>query len=314
MLNSKSIELSIIIVSYNVQELLLTCLHSLQRFVCKNITTEIIVIDNHSLDDSCIKIKELFPEVILIENSNNLGFSAANNQGFSLARGNFILMLNPDTEMVDNSIEKALTFFQTQKEKSILLGAGLLYGNKTKQVSCWKFPKVANHLLELLFLSKWMDFCSYKNLDYTTEVDAVSGAVILMRKETLNRLNGLDEYLFWMDDIDLCKRNRDNGGSTVYFPEFRVIHHIGQSAKKNQKVAIANQIISKLKYYKKHRQYKAFYLSCIVFYLQIISRMIVFTFLGWGSSSYKEKAHAYAYIFRRYPGQAIGSKKVTEWY
>ncbi len=300
MLNPRPVELSIVIVSYNVQDLLLKCLYSLQNYVSKNLITEIIVVDNHSNDSTCTKIKELFPEVRLIENKSNAGFSAANNQGFKLAAGRFIFMLNPDTELVDRSIESAIEFLAKHQQKQVLLGPRLMYPNRNSQVSAWKFPQLANHLLELFFLSNWIDLCSYGNLKQTSEVDAVSGAAILMSKETLNKLEGLDEYLFWMDDTDLCKRNNEKGGMTVYFPEFQVIHHIGQSAKRNWNIVIANQIISKLKYYKKHRQYLAFYISSLLFFLQIISRVIIFALLGFFSVQYKEKNKAYSYTFKRY--------------
>jgi hypothetical protein len=301
MSSQPKIVLSVVIVSYNVKDFVLDAISSIYQFC--SVSTQIIVADNNSNDGTIEAIKTQFPDVILIENKENVGFSAANNQCFELCEGDYVLMLNPDAKLIDNSFMKMFEHLPGAKDtENILIGPKLINTDNTHQVSCWKFPSPLQHLLELFFLNVFIDTTVYKSdeLKQTTQVDFLSGACILMRKTTLNILKGLDVNLFWMDDVDFGKRNILNGGKNIYFPEATVKHHIGQSSKKNQNIVISNQIISKLKFYKKHHQLFYFYSSVPIFLLQILTRIPLFFIVGIIKSTYMIKAKAYTYTLSKF--------------
>lgn len=290
--------LTVVIVSYNVKDFLLNCLHSVNEFI--TLPKEIIVIDNASQDGTQAAIKEKFPDIQLIESNSNLGFSAANNLGFSKSHGEYILMLNPDAFLLDDSILKALSYLQKNSDKNILVGPRIFNPDNTFQQSAWKFPKLRQHFLESVFLNKLIDTTTYPETSTTKEllqVDFISGAGILMSKETQIRIGPLDENLFWMDDVDFCYRNQMQGGKTIYFPEWIIKHHIGQSSKKNLKVVISNQLISKLKFYKKHKRTFNFYTSFFIFELHIVFRILLLIPVMMISKPAANKWKAYLYAF-----------------
>lgn len=301
MSNDSKITLSVVIVSYNVRQFVLDSIHSLNLYC--SVPMQIIVADNNSLDGTIDGIKNQYPDVTIISNETNVGFSAANNQCFDFCKGEFILMLNPDAELVDDSFQKMLDYLmKTSENESVLVGPKLINTDNSLQPSCWKFPSPLQHLLELFFLNTLIDTTRYyfNDLNKEAEVDFLSGACILMRKSTLKKLKGLDVNLFWMDDVDFGIRNILNGGKNIYFPFTTVKHHIGQSSKKNQNIVISNQIISKLKFYKKHKQYFYFYCSILIFFSQIVSRIPLFFILGVFKMQYLQKSKAYVYTFTKF--------------
>ncbi len=292
--------LSIIIVSYNVKDLLLECLQSLKQYI--EVPHEVLVIDNASSDDTCAAIKEKFSEVILTENKNNSGFSAANNTGFAQAKGDYVLMLNPDACLFDTSFTNAFAYIQQNSTKNILLGPRIFNADKSFQQSAWKFPKLRQHFLESIFLNKLIDTTTYPELSSTNgamPVDFVSGAAILMHKQTLDSIGPLDEKLFWMDDVDFCYRNQVQGGETIYFPDWKILHHIGQSSKKNLSLVISNQLTSKLKFYKKHNESVKLFLSIFIFLLHVLLRIILLLPASLFSKNAFAKWKAYAYAFKK---------------
>lgn len=298
---SKSLKtLSVVIVNYNVCDYVLEAIHSLYQFVDNPL--QIIVVDNHSSDKSVERIQEKFPQVLLIANKRNVGFSAANNQGFEKCHGDFVLMFNPDALLIDNSINLMIDELENHQGKDILIGPKLINTDNSAQVSCWKFPSPLQHVLELFFLNTLIDTTQYSPdyLNRVNKVDFLSGACVLFAKETLMKLKHLDVNLFWMDDVDFGKRNLENGGVNLYFPSTIVKHHIGQSSKKNQRIVISNQIISKLKFYKKHQQYVYFAVSVPVFLLHILTRIPLFFVLSLLKRNYFEKGEAYLYTFSKF--------------
>jgi GT2 family glycosyltransferase len=294
-----SITLSVVIVSYNVRDFVLEGIASLYQYL--DCSKQIILVDNASSDNTVEAVKAKFPEVEVLANTNNVGFSAANNQGFKLCKGQYVLLFNPDACLIDNSIKHMIAEIEKYKEQAVLMGPKLVHTDDSFQASCWKFPYPLQHLLELFFLNTIIDLTSYKQNELTqkTKVDFVSGACILLSSKTLAKLGGLDLNLFWMDDVDFCKRNLELGGENRYFPETTVKHHIGQSSKKNQNVVISNQIISKLKFYKKHKQYFYFIVSVPIFVLQILIRIPLFLVLGIIGKQYMAKSKAYVFTFSK---------------
>ncbi len=234
-------KLSIIIVNYNVQHFLEQCLHSVFKAL-KNIETEIFVVDNNSVDGSIAMLKTKFPQVKLIENKKNTGFSYANNQAIKLSKGEYILLLNPDTVVEEDTFEKIMAFMDTHTDGGGL-GVKMLDGKgnflpeskrglPTPAVAFFKifgfsrlFPKskIAGRY-HLGFLDK----------DKIHEVDVLSGAFMLLRKSVLDKVGLLDETFFmYGEDIDLSYRIILAGFKNYYFPETRIIHYKGESTRKS---------------------------------------------------------------------------------
>lgn len=304
-------KISIVIVSYNVCDFVISGIASLYKFT--TLPLEIIVVDNNSSDNTITEIKSNFKDVIVISNQVNVGFSAANNQGFEICTGDYIVLFNPDAELIENSFDVIITEIKKHELRDVLLGTTLINTNNTYQTSCWKFPSPLQHFLELCFINKWIDITQYKSstLNNSCEVDFLSGAFIFAKQSTLKKLHGLDVDLFWMDDVDICKRNIEQGGINIYLPSTKVKHHMGKSSNKNQKVVISNQIISKLKFYKKQNQLFYFYSSIPIFLFHIISRIPLFFTLSIFNKSFKDKTNAYFYTFSKlFNYLFFGNKKV----
>lgn len=292
-------KVSVVIVSYKVKDLLIACLHSIFKF-SSNDDIEVIVVDNASNDQTVNAVQSLFPQVTVISNAENKGFPAANNQGFKIAKGEYILMLNPDTELIENSIEKLITYLEGN-ESVLLVAPKLINSDRSHQYSCWKFPTVWSILLDIVYLNKIFSSHYYKNtgFDFTFEVDSVSGAAMLFRRSTIDKLNGLNEYLFWIEDIDLCYRIKALGGKVVYFSDTTIVHHIGQSAKKNYNISISNQVINKVKFFKVHEKYFQMIVVQLISLLNVILRAFVFFVFSPLNVVYWRKSKAYFYTIPR---------------
>lgn len=311
MSNSQPIQVSVVIVSYNVCNFVLDGIKSV--YTNLKFPVQIILVDNNSTDGTVDAVKRNFPEVELVANTDNKGFSAANNQAFALCKGDVIMMLNPDAAFINESINLMIEELINQPDKDVLIGPRIVNPDLSYQASCWKFPSPIQHLLELLFLNTLIDTTSYNANDWKQKkpVDFLSGACIAFSKITLTKLKGLDENLFWMDDVDFCKRNKEFGGENYYFPLTTISHYIGQSSKKNQRVVISNQIISKLKYYRKHKLFGYFVISVPIFMLQTLTRIPLFLILGLVKPFYFQKAQAYVYTLKRLVTYLVTNKQAV---
>lgn len=290
------VKVSIVIVNYNVKDLILTCIRSLYQFCGNAGDFEIIVIDNQSIDGSCQAIRTEFPGVILMENSENEGFPKANNQGFSIAKGDYIFMLNPDTEFQENSIEKLRQFLEDNKTVGIV-APGLLNTDGTHQSSVWRYPSLFSIFCEFHYLTSLLKRKNYLDKDFTKqfEAESFSGAAIFFRKSILDEIGNLDETMFWIEDVEFCYRAVQNGIKCVYSPETKIIHHIGQSAKKNYTISISNQVFNKIKFFNKHHSNFSAKLVILLSFLHVVQKSIVFGILSPFNVVYKRKAAAYRY-------------------
>ncbi|MDD3286732.1 MAG: glycosyltransferase [Bacteroidales bacterium] len=233
-------KLSIVIVNYNVAYFLEHCLYSV-RNALKGIEAEIFVVDNNSVDNSIAMLKEKFPEVILIANKDNVGFSRANNQAIRISKGEYVLILNPDTVVEEDTFAKCISFMDSHKDCGAL-GVKMIDGSG-------KFLKESKRG----FPSPWTSFCKMSGLtslfphskkyanyymghlseDEVNEVDILAGAYMMMRKECLDKVGLLDEdYFMYGEDIDLSYRITKGGYKNYYFPKARIIHYKGESTKK----------------------------------------------------------------------------------
>lgn len=233
-------DLSVIIVNYNVKHFLEQCLHSVQK-AAKNVQTEIFVVDNNSVDGSTQLLRDKFPDVTLIENHKNVGFSKANNQAIKLAKGKYVLLLNPDTVVEEDTFEKVITFMDLHPDAGglgvkMIDGRGRFLpeskrGLPTPWVAFYKMFGLSTLFPKSKVFGKY--HLSYLDENETHEVDVLAGAFMLIRKTTLEKVGLLDESFFmYGEDIDLSYRIQKAGYKNYYSPRTTIIHYKGESTKK----------------------------------------------------------------------------------
>jgi len=293
------VEISIVIVNYNAKQLLLTCIQTVFDH-CGNLSIELIVVDNASKDGSVEALKRQFPKVKIIENTENAGFPAANNQAFAVVQGAYIMMLNPDTEFLEDSLNVMLSYLKSNQDVS-LVGPRLLNTDGSRQLSVWRFPRIRYILAEMFYLNMLTPgrFYLKTDLEKPTEVESMSGAVMFFNKKLIDKVGLLDTYLFWIEDVDFCYRIKERGGKVVYLPQTKVKHHIGGSAKKDYTISLSIQIFNKIKFYKVH--YSTFKTAIVVFlgFFNACLRFTVFGILSPLGRVYYLKSKAYLYTIPR---------------
>jgi hypothetical protein len=237
--SESSFDISVIIVSYNVRDFLRQCLKSVHES-SRNLSTEIFVVDNRSVDGTPDMIRKNFPEVHLIANSENLGFGKANNQALKTARGKYTLFLNPDTIVREDTLTVMMQFMEEHPEAG-LAGCKILNTNGSLQLACRRsFPRPSVAIPKMLglsalfprnaFLAKYN--LTYLDPDQSYPVDAVSGAFMFCRTELIRSLKGFDERFFmYGEDLDLCYRIKEAGYQVFYVPDTTIVHYKGESSK-----------------------------------------------------------------------------------
>lgn len=239
-------DISIIIVSWNVRDYLKKCLNSIYKNQ-GNLSLEIIVVDNNSKDQTSKMVIKEFPQVQLITNKKNLGFAKANNQAIKQANGDFILLLNPDTEILPNTLVESVKFMKNHSSAGVM-GCQLLNSDKSIQPSVRHFPTIWPIFLMLIKLPKIFpnlkSINHYLNTDFnydeTQTVDQVMGAFMMIKKEIFKKIGLLDERFFvWFEEVDFCRRVWQQKYKVYYFPEAKTIHYGGSSF--NQQKTIKKQ-------------------------------------------------------------------------
>jgi GT2 family glycosyltransferase len=231
-------DVSIIIVAWNVREFLYNCIKSVYEQT-RGIDFEVIYVDNASEDGSVEMVRKEFPEVRIIENEENKGFIIANNKGIEIAEGRYVLLLNSDTIVLDNAIAKTVEF-SDKHPKAAVVGCKVLYPDGTLQRNCFMYPSVLNLFLLATYLNKifprskffgreYMEWWDYSN---AREVEAVAGCYSLVRREAIDQVGVMDErYFVYGDDPDWCFRFKKTGWKIMYTPESRIIHCHGKTTK-----------------------------------------------------------------------------------
>ena len=241
-------KLSIIIVNYNVKYFLEQCLHSSLKALAQvkeahgDWDGEIFVVDNNSVDGSIEMVEERFGEVKLIANRDNKGFSKANNQAIKLATGEYILLLNPDTVVAEDTFLKCLEFMDQHPEGGGL-GVKMIDGKgeflpeskrglPAPDVAFYKIFGLSNLFPKSKIFGKY--HLGFLDKEETHEIDVLAGAFMLLRKSALEKVGLLDETFFmYGEDIDLSYRLTKGGYKNYYFPDTRIIHYKGESTKKD---------------------------------------------------------------------------------
>ena len=292
-------DISIIIVNYKVKEYIIPCIESIYKHTSKSLRYEILVIDNNSNDGSIDAIKSQFSEVNVYENTENIGFSKAVNQGVKTAIGKYIFILNPDTKLIEDSISILFAFIE-KHENVAVVGPALVTKSGIKQQSYWKEPTLINTILSIYHL----DFLNCKK-NYQHEigdkailVDAISGGAFFVQRDVFQNLNGYHPNLFWMEDIDFCTKVRKENKKIIYYPETKIIHYGGKSAEKDLHIAISNQLLSKIKYFKLHHSgIETIILTVAILFIALI-KSILFLFVFPLGSNYRKKMIGYLSVIK----------------
>ena len=234
-------KLSVVIVNYNVKYFLEQCLHSVLKAI-HGLEAEIFVVDNNSVDGSIRMLREKFPGIILIENKENKGFSRANNQAVRKAKGEYILLLNPDTIVEDDTLVKCVQFMDSHPDAGglgvkMIDGKGKFLpeskrGLPSPSVAFFKIFGFSAMFPRSKIFNKY--HLGYLDKDKTHSVDVLSGAFMMIRKKVIEEIGMLDENFFmYGEDIDLSYRITQAGYRNYYFPDTRIIHYKGESTKKS---------------------------------------------------------------------------------
>lgn len=285
------LQLSVLIVTYNSSSTIQACLESV-FLAGKSLDMETVVVDNQS-SDKTVDILDKFAgenaNLVLKKNRTNRGFAVGNNQALELARGEHILILNPDTLLPEGVLKKLLAEFG-QDEKMGIVAPQLQFPDGRLQKTCRRFPTHLDVIYNVLGLSMLFPDSSRFNgwkmgdFDHQTrqEVDQPAGAALLVRGELLRSLNGFDEnFPMFFNDVDLCKRIKDQGYSIWYLPEC-VIHHLGGASVKQVKMKMTvSSHISFFRYFEKHftkmYQQPLNFVVGILLYLSLIPRLIIYS-------------------------------------
>jgi len=275
--------ISIVIVNYNVKDFLEQALISIRRAL-SDIPSEIIVVDNNSVDGSVTMLRERFQDVQLIASEKNLGFSGANNLALEKVTGEFIVLINPDTVVQEDTFKTLLEFFKNHPDASAAT-CKILNPDGSFSVDCrHSIPTPSTAFWKLLGLNRLFPksriFGRY-NLTYldeneTAEVPAISGSFMMLRKEVVDKVGKLDDRFFmYCEDIDYCHRIQLAGGKIYYVPDTQLIHYKGESSKANNLDYVITFNRSLYLFYKKYYQQKYVYPFKWLILLGVVFRGIV---------------------------------------
>jgi len=264
-------KLSIVIVSFNTQDMLQECLTSISRNIDPAIEREVFVVDNNSTDDSVEIVEDLFPWVYLISNSKNRGFAAANNQAIVRSRGHYIMLLNSDVVILPETASKIVSFMESHPQIGAV-GCKLLNTDGSLQPSVTTFPSPLKDAIGIglkgtilknkpttrarlariarvfgVQLSRFDDHAT------TKEIDFPRGACLTVRREVIEQVGLLDDgYFFTGEEMDWCYRMKQQGWQVYYYPEAAIIHHDHGASKHIMGKVFVQTRKSALRFYEKH--------------------------------------------------------------
>lgn len=268
-------KVSIIIVNYNTKKLLRECIDSILSLTT-NVSYEIIVVDNSSLDGSSEMVRQNFPSVILIDSNINVGFGRANNIAAKIAKGKYLFLLNSDARLLNDSLKIFYEFSENNNNIGVL-GGKLVDENGKTSVSCGNFPSITQEISEYGFSKIFKSYYTKKlcpsikmDDDKIREVDYIMGANLFISKHLFAQFGGFDEDFFlYYEETELCYRLNKNSYKNIWLPEVKILHHWGKSGKSDNKINIEiYRYMSKSKYlfYKKcYGKFQAKFMQLIQF-------------------------------------------------
>lgn len=291
--------LSVIIVNWNTRDLTAACLESVaaeiprlhrwfvedqQRVAQIETIVQTIVVDNASHDGSVAALRAQFPWIQLVENPNNIGFAAANNQALADCRGDYVLLLNSDTVVLPGAFVELVAYLEAHPTVG---AAGSRYFNPdgTLQPSCYPAPTVSRELWRLFHLDKLYPYGIYRSDqwadDQPRQVDIVQGASLMIRRAIATELGLFDtDYFMYTEEVDLCRRIRLAGWQIVWVPQSTIIHYGGQSTQQVAQAMFLQLYRSKILYFRKHHGRIATLLYKGVLMLATLARLLL-TPLAW---------------------------------
>jgi hypothetical protein len=279
-------DISVCIVNWNTKDLLCNCIESINNNTTIYINYEIIVLDNNSSDGSVEMVRQRFPNCILLESKDNIGFSAGNNACLRKAHGKYIFFLNPDTILSTNALLGMFNFLEINSDMGAV-GCKLLNQDKSIQFICARtYPTLFNQLTYLLMLNKLlpkskifstieMGYWDHKDSQI---VDCLSGACIFARKSIIEELSGFDEkYFMYGEDVDLCYRIKKAGWKIYYLASEEIYHLEGQSSRKRteRNFAAIKQRESNLYFFSKHYGKLSSYIYRGIIFIGSTVRLII---------------------------------------
>ncbi len=301
-------ELSIVIVGWNVADLLIACLKSIAAHPPRE-AFEIWVVDNASSDNTLQRVRSGFPQVRLIANEKNTGFAAANNQVIRQSQAKYVLLLNPDTIVYEHTLQSMLDFMNANPQAGAV-GSIYFSPDGSLQKSCMPFPTVSRELWRLLHLDALWAYGLY-DMDHwdrskPREVDTLQGASLMLRRTALEQTGFLDpDYFMYSEEVDLCYRLFKQGWKLYWLPSSKITHHGGQSTRQAAPKMFLNLYGSKILFFRKHygegkvRQYK------FILNLSSIIRLSVLPIAAMlrpgQSQKYKEISSNYAQLIKALP-------------
>jgi hypothetical protein len=305
-------DVSIVIVSWNTCDILRDCLMSVYKET-NDLSFEVIVIDNASNDGSCEMVKESFPEAILIENKENVGFAAANNQGMELTKSGYVLLLNSDTIVLDNAVGKMMNFAE-KNERVAVTGCRILNKDMTLQPSCFMFPSLLNMLLSSTYLYKLFprnrffgrERMTWWKRDDVRQVEVVTGCFMLVRQQAIDEIGLMDDsYFVYAEEADWCYRFYNAGWENVFSPEASIIHLGGQSSKQVRVKMLIQLRISILRFFENHYNLLGYFTACLLTVFFFAVRIPVLAVVGALVPDKRENA------FKKIRAYARGIGKVS---
>ncbi|MCH8822432.1 MAG: glycosyltransferase family 2 protein [Planctomycetes bacterium] len=301
------LDLSIVIVNWNTQQVIIECLESVYDRLGE-LHAEVIVIDNASTDNSVKEIATKFPQVRLIANDTNRGFAGANNQGMEIATGRFVLLLNPDTVVLDDAFANSINYLNDNPDVGVV-GCQVMEDAETIQRTCFRYPSILNTLMWVSGALAWKPLsritgrAAYGPWDRRNvrDVEVVSGMFMLVRREALEEVGFMDEeYFVFAEEADWCYRFSAAGWRCVFAPVGRILHVDGGSkSTKQASVRMYVQIQkSLLLFHRKHLGFTHWALCKLLFITTMLIRMLwwlIWAALGIGErSAHKAKQSAAA--------------------
>ena len=300
-INNKNCDLSIIIINWNAAGVISNCLESINN-ADENISYETLLVDNASTDNSIDLIRSQYPWVHLITNCKNIGFARANNLAIERARGRYLLLLNPDTEIYPHTLTKLLNYADNHL-KIGCIGPKILNPDYSVQRSCWRgFPDLKMALSDAFYLWKFPNLPFIKEIEFSNEqlnniidVDHLLGACILIRRKTWDEVGEFDKKFFiFFEETDWCYRAKLCNWRIIYYPDSIIIHLGEHSVHQKPEINIPIYYQSYIKFYKKHHSDKWSYIFCleIIIALAAIIRIFLWQFRSVKDGRINKNSHA----------------------
>lgn len=294
--------LSIIIVNWNTRDVLWNSLRSIFRFPPKN-KFEVLVVDNASIDGSVQMVGGQFPKVRLIENMENMGFARANNQAILHASGDYILLLNPDTEVKPDALTSLVSFMEAHPEAGAA-GARLINRTGILQPSCYPALKLSREFWRLFHLDGLKPYASYPlskwDLETPRQVDVIQGACLILRREVLDQVGCLDEdYFMYTEEVDLCFRIGKAGWSIFWVPQAQVVHYGGESTKQVPVEMFLNLYRSKILFFRKHKGWLQAQVYKLILFAAAMTRLLFSPFTLLRFTPQRQRYLTLARYYRR---------------